>query len=129
MQDRVVASLVLVVLGSCSACFAFAVVLTGILFPDLISSRDRPLSYVIFLSALCDFFADIGLCMGFAKAGSNICVFQSIMVEFFFPASWIWMVILVHQLHDVIIYKKLWLRPMHMHSAVWPLSFLFLFLC
>ena len=61
---------------------------------------------------------------GFPLNGTVECTVQAFLINFFFPASWIWTSFLVYQLRCAVLNKHLWFKIWHMHVICWPLSLL-----
>ncbi|KAJ1428025.1 hypothetical protein B484DRAFT_72155 [Ochromonadaceae sp. CCMP2298] len=109
-----------------SAAFSFSVVLTGLVFPKIILSAQHPFSNIIWLISLSDMIASISFCFGFPTQGTHLCEAQSILMLFFFPASWLWTVALVFQLYSMSVYRRLCIRMFPLHCIVWSVSLLVL---
>jgi hypothetical protein len=109
-----------------SAAFSFSVVLTGLVFPKIILSAQHPFSNIIWLISLSDMIASISFCFGFPDQGTHLCQTQSILLLFFFPASWLWTVALVFQLYSMSVYRRLYIRMLPLHCIVWSVSLLVL---
>ena len=110
-----------VAMAALSTVLSSTVVLTGLLWPKYMLSKNRPFSNVIFYISLCDFCASFLNCLGFPSDGI-ICNFQSFAYLFFFPASWLWTLMLVYQLRTLIIHKNIRLSINSMHVICWTIA-------
>ena len=106
-----------------SAVFSASVVLSGIVFPDLIAPR-RIFSHILFFISLSDLLGSIANIIGFPDRSSLTCHVQAFLTLEFFPASWMWTLSLCFQLRCVMIFNKVWLRVKHIHLVIWVLSLL-----
>ena len=75
-DDHFRGSQMLSAVGGTAAFSSFIVVASGILFPELIRARSRPISHILFFISLADFFADIGASVGFPLKDNAACKFQ-----------------------------------------------------
>lgn len=114
--------------GALSALFSGSVVLTGLIFPGLLTDSRKVFSNILFYISLTDFFASLSYCFGFPSNGTVFCTLQGFLFDFFAPASWIWTTLLVYQLQTAIIYRRLWMKLWHMHAITWMTSALIAFL-
>ena len=114
--------------ASLSAAFSASIVLTGLVFPSMMLSPLHPFSNMLFMIALCDMISSIGCSLGFPLDGSTLCTTQAFLRWFFTPASWLWSLALVYQMHCIIVHKKLHLSMNHLHIIVWTLCCLIAFL-
>eukprot|EP01038_Epipyxis_sp_PR26KG_P013793 gene13793-18501_t len=108
-----------------AAIFSGFVVLSGLLF-NVMLSPTRPFSHIIFFISLCDMIASIGNSFGFPQYNSYLCIMQSLLTIFFFPASWLWTAALVYQIYCMVVYKRLWLKLYMIHIICWSLSLILL---
>ena len=102
-----------------SSFFSLSIIVSGLVFPHVLLTFKRPFSYAIFWTSVADFLGSIGGTFGYASPGDGKCVLQSILRLYFYPASWIWILILVYQLRNLLIFKELGLKPREMHLIAW----------
>eukprot|EP01038_Epipyxis_sp_PR26KG_P014463 gene14463-19411_t len=102
-----------------SACSGF-VVLSGLIFSVMLSPT-RPFSHIIFFISLSDMIGSIGNSLGFPNSGTFLCYTQSILIQFFFPASWFWTIALVFQIYCMVFHNRLWIQLHHIHGICWLL--------
>ena len=110
-----------IALGALSALLSCFVVLTGLIWPKYMLSKNRPFSTIIFFISFCDFCGSILNCLGFPSNGLA-CEFQACGYLFFFPASWLWTLMLVYQLRTLIIYNNIRLSVNTMHFICWSIA-------
>lgn len=110
-----------VAISALSTAASSTVVLTGILFQNLMLSRYRPFSQIIFYISLCDMMGSAANCLGFPANGSTACTTQAFIFMYFFPASWLWTIMLVYQLRCVALTNKIWLSMKWLHIICWTL--------
>lgn len=103
-----------------SSLLSLSIVISGLIFPYVLINFKRPFSYAIFFTSLADFLGSIGGSFGY-RIGGWQCTFQSVLMIYFYPASWIWSAMLVYQLRSLLIYKKLGLAAHEMHILAWGL--------
>ena len=105
-----VAEVVFIGFSALSAACSASIVLTGLVFPSIMLSPQHPFSNILFMIALADMIACIGLSFGYPREGSNLCTTQAFLAMMFLPATWLWSSALVYQMHCMIIYKQLFLN-------------------
>lgn len=93
-----------------SAAFSLLVVMTGVLYPNLMLDRRRPFSRIIFSISLADFLGSFGNSLAFPPNGV-LCTLQSFLILYFIPLSWFLTTALVYNLHYVLLWKKPGLSP------------------
>jgi hypothetical protein len=103
-----------------SSILSLSIVISGLIFPYVLINFKRPFSYAIFFTSLADFLGSIGASFGYRTGGWQ-CTLQSVLMLYFYPASWIWSGMLVYQLRSLLIYKKLGLAEHEMHILAWGL--------
>jgi len=105
-----------------SAACSASIVLTGLVFPSIMLSPLHPFSNILFIIALADMIACIGLSFGYPREGSNLCTTQAFFAMFFVPATWLWSSALVYQMHCMIVYKQLYLNMTQLHIICWTIA-------
>ena len=111
-----------------SALCSGLVVITGLLFPKQIMSPSKPFSHIVFLISLCNLLSSIGASLGLPSDGTMRCRAQAFLLLFFYPASWIWTSLLVYQIRSLLVYRRLWLKPLQMHIICWTIVCLISFI-
>eukprot|EP01038_Epipyxis_sp_PR26KG_P006873 gene6873-9414_t len=116
---------VFVTLSVISAFLSGLVVLTAMFSSMMMLSSTRPFSHIIFFISLCDMLGSVGNLFGFPQNRTPQCSIQGFMLQFFFPASWMWTAALVYQIYCMIVYNKLWISLYMVHFICWiiPLCF------
>jgi len=117
-----VAEVVFIGFSALSAACSASIVLTGLVFPSIMLSPQHPFSNILFMIALADMIACIGLSFGYPREGSNLCTTQAFLAMMFLPATWLWSSALVYQMHCMIIYKQLFLNMNHLHVICWTIA-------
>ena len=102
-----------------SASFSFTILLTGLLWPNVLLSKSRPFSTTVFFISLSDFCVSIMNCLGFPLNGTLQCSIQAFGLFYFPCASWLWTVMLVFQLKTLIISKHLQISMSWIHVICW----------
>ena len=102
------------IVASISLLFSFSVVFI-LLIRYKILVKDKPFSFIILIIAVSDSFASLAFSFGYPKG--QLCIAQPAILFFFERLSWIYTTILVFQLHNLIIYKKL-LRSLWLDVSV-----------
>lgn len=75
---------------------------------------------VITLISFCDLIANGSLLNG-VPSDRSLCVTQGILQQFFYPASWLWTVILTYLLFSLVVHGKIFLEERKMHLIVWSI--------
>lgn len=117
-----VAEMVFIGFATLSAACSASIVLTGVVFPSIMLSPQHPFSNILFMIALADMIACIGLSFGYPREGSNLCTSQAFFAMMFLPATWLWSSALVYQMHCMIVYKQLFLNMTHLHVICWTIA-------
>ena len=117
-----VAEVVFIGFSALSAACSASIVLTGLVFPSIMLSPQHPFSNILFIIALADMIACIGLSFGYPREGSNLCTTQAFLAMMFLPATWLWSSALVYQMHCMIVYKQLFLNMTHLHVICWTIA-------
>ena len=112
---------IFIFLSAISAVFSLLVVLTGIIWPNYMLSKNRPFSAVIFFISFSDLFASIFNCFGFPQSGTELCSAQAFGYLYFIPSCWLWTLLLVFLLRTVIIHKCIQLSFTWMHCICWSI--------
>jgi hypothetical protein len=120
--------IVSIAFASLSAACSASIVLTGLVFPSMMLSPMHPFSNMLFMIALCDMICSVGFSLGYPLDGSTLCTTQAFLRWFFTPASWLWSLALVYQMHCIVVHKKLHLSINHLHMIIWTLCCLIAFL-
>ena len=116
-------------LASLSAFLSLMVVLTGLIWPEIMLAKSKPFSTIIFFISFADFCGSVMNCLGFPLKGSDMCSTQAAVGIFYFtPASWLWSLMLVYQLRTLIIFKSIHLSINWMHFLCWSVPLLPTFL-
>jgi hypothetical protein len=111
--------IVFIVASTISALLSLSVVLTGLVFANM---RKRQFMQIILCISLCDMVACAVSAFGFPSNESTLCPLQSFFAAAGFKASWLWIVMLCHQMYHYVSYGGFGLRRHHMHIIVWSLS-------
>lgn len=109
--------------GAITGINASLVVLTGVAFPDMLLSRERIFSHIVFCISFCDMMTGVAFMMGFPE-NPTVCLTQGILGVFFTMGSWVWTAVLVYQLRCTLIYGSV-LRRAHIHLVAWSITLLF----
>ena len=104
-----------------SAVFSLVVVVTGILWPRFMLSKNKPFSTMIFYISCCDLLGSSSNCIGFPQRGSVFCSVQGFFFLYFIPASWLWTTMLVYQLRNLILFRKIRLTMTQVHAICWSI--------
>jgi hypothetical protein len=106
------------------SCFlSFLVVLTYAIFPRL---QGKLFMKIITLISFCDFVANVSQVNG-VPSNRVLCVLQGIAQQFY-PASWMWTVILTYLLYSLVVNGKILMPEWQMHLIVWATLVLIIFL-
>jgi hypothetical protein len=97
------------------------VVVTGLLWPGFMLSKNKPFSTMIFFISCCDLLGSLANCIGFPQPGTASCSVQAFFCLYFIPASWLWTAMLVYQLRNLIIFKQISLTMTHVHIICWTI--------
>jgi hypothetical protein len=108
-------STVYILFGCLSAICSFSVVLTGIVFPDMMLKPSKPFSHLLFCLSFSDFIASSSNILGFPEENSLACPIQAFFFNMFMSLTWILTSVMVYQLYSLILYKRLWLRLLHIY--------------
>jgi hypothetical protein len=73
---------------------------------------------IITLMSLCDFIANSVQWNG-VPSNRDLCTTQAVLQIFFYPASWLWTVILTYLLYSLVAHGKISLAEWKMHLIVW----------
>ncbi len=107
------------VLSALFSCFlSLLVVITYLIFPQL---KSKVFMKIITLISLCDCIANASELNGIPNT-REFCVIQGVVMQFFYPASWIWTVILTYLLYSLVIDGKISMPEWKMHAIAWGLS-------
>jgi hypothetical protein len=82
--------------------------------------RNKLFMKLITLISFSDFIANIAM-IGGVPGQHDLCVLQGLAQQFFYPASWIWTVILTYLLYSLVVYGKISLPEWKMHLITWGL--------
>jgi hypothetical protein len=104
-----------------SALLSGFVVLTGILFPQMMLSTSRPFSHILFFISLCDMIGGAFTSLGFPSSDTLACQFQGFFMLEFVPASWLFTVAMIYQLRCFILNKPL-MSLLKLHIIVWSIA-------
>lgn len=96
------------------------VVLTGILFPQMMLSSSRPFSHILFFISFCDMIGCAFTSLGFPSKGTMACSLQGFFMLEFIPASWLFTVGMVYQLRCFILNQPL-MTLTKMHIIIWSI--------
>jgi hypothetical protein len=98
------------------SCFlSLTVVITYLLFPRL---QGKLFMKIITTISLCDCIANSSELLG-QPGNDDLCVTQAVLQQFFYPASWLWTVILTYLLYSLVAHGKISLSEWKMHLIVW----------
>lgn len=97
---------------------SLSVMVSFLAFPPM---RSRIFFQIISIVAACDFIGNLAFAFGFPPGGSSLCLTQGILVVFFFPASWLWTVLLCFCLRGVVINSRIPLSPRALHFIGWSI--------
>jgi len=111
--------------ASLSLAGSTAVVLTGLVFPRMLSRRFMQLIVTI---SVCDAIGSAVSTMGVVSAHSRLCVPQAVLRIFFFRSSWMWTALLASQLYSTVILGGFWISNISSHVLIWSLSLPLVFL-
>ena len=104
------------VIAAVFSCFlSLLVVITYLLFPRL---RNKLFMKIITMISLCDCIANSTELNGMPQT-RELCVAQAMVLQFFYPASWMWTVILTYLLYSLATDGKISLPEWKMHLIVW----------
>jgi hypothetical protein len=98
-----------------SCAFSFGVVVTFVLFPRL---QNKLFMKIITLISLCDCIANASQLNGLPVT-RELCVLQAMTQQFFYPASWMWTVIMTYLLYSLVVYGRITIPEWKMHVIVW----------
>ncbi len=101
--------------GILSCFLSLLVLITYCLFPRL---QGKLFMKLITLISLCDFIANLSV-IGGVPSDHDLCALQGIIQQFFYPASWIWTVIMTYLLYSLVIYGKISMAEWQMHAISW----------
>jgi hypothetical protein len=110
--------LVFIAAACVSACASASVLLTAMVFPSM---TKRLFMRLIINISFCDLMGSIGSSFGFPSDTSDLCPVQSFLSTFSYKASWLWTVMLCHQLYAIIVYGKYGMRQWKMHLICWSI--------
>ncbi len=99
-----------------SCALSFAVVVTFVLFPRL---QNKLFMKIITLISLCDCIANASQLNGLPVTRELCVVLQAMTQQFFYPASWMWTVIMTYLLYSLVVYGKITIPEWKMHLIVW----------
>ena len=105
-------------LVSCTS--SAGVLLTFCCFPKL---WNKLFMQIILYISLCDFIANATVFSG-TPSDNELCFFQGLLQQFFYPASWLWTTLLTYLLYSLVIDGKISLKKWHMHLICWGLPLL-----
>jgi hypothetical protein len=98
------------------SCFlSLTVVITYLLFPRL---QGKLFMKIITTISLCDCIANASELLG-QPGNDDLCATQAVLQQFFYPASWLWTVILTYLLYSLVAHGKISLAEWKMHLIVW----------
>ena len=103
---------------SCS--LALCVLITYVLFPRL---QGKLFMKIITLISLCDFIANATVIKG-EPDDRTMCALQGILQQFFYPASWVWTVIMTYLLYCLVMRGKITMPEWQMHVICWGIPLL-----
>jgi hypothetical protein len=104
---------IIVSIISCS--LSLLVIITFLIFHRL---RNKLFMKIITLISVCDFIANICQIDG-VPSHRDLCILQGLIQQFFYPASWLWTVILTYLLYSLVAHGKISLAEWKMHLIVW----------
>jgi hypothetical protein len=113
--------LTLVLFASLSAVASASIVVTGLVFTSMMT---RPFMQIIMLIAFSDSIGSIFAALGFPPNGSAECSVQSFFNAFFYKASWLWILMLCHQMYHYVSRGKFGLNKVQMHVVCWLIPLL-----
>eukprot|EP01036_Dinobryon_divergens_P027689 gene27689-36502_t len=74
---------------------------------------------MIFFTSCCDLLGSSANCIGFPQSGSISCSIQAFFYLYFIPASWLWTTMLVYQLRNLLILKRIRVTMAQVHAVCW----------
>ena len=98
-----------------------SVVLTGILFPIMMT---KLFMKIIFFISLSDVVGSIFLLFGYPSTHSVLCSMQGFFILFSFRCSIFWTVALTAELYGLVIYDCIVFYESHLHIIIWTISLL-----
>ena len=100
-----------------SCILSFCVLITYILFPRL---QGKLFMKIITLISLCDFIANATVFNG-EPSNHDMCVLQGLLQQFFYPASWVWTVMIAYLLYSLVTKGKITIQEWQMHAICWTI--------
>ena len=105
--------------GTLSFCGSASIVLTGLLFPQLV--RGRIYMKMLLMISASDMLGSLAFTCGYVQTPS-LCALQGGSIIFFCRAAWFWTLALSYQLYSLVLHRRVVLSFFQLHCLIWTVD-------